>query len=264
MPTLNIADLSLAIVWLYFGIRGYLRGLVKEAGSLAAIVLGFYCAGAYHKTLTPHLTEYISGNYAGTAAYLLIFTVTLLGVWFLALAVSGMVKITMTQWADRFFGGAFGVAKGVVLTAALLFLIHLASPHPDFLKGSTLVPVLDRVSAKLSRYIPPDINEKLRKFSHKDAPDPVKAAAEKKAAPEKKPAEPVKKPETDKKSEHGKTPPEKGKADAKKPQADNKPAAKSTKADPAKEQHHAATGGKPKDASPDKTAAKAENTEKKP
>ncbi len=269
MPTLNIADLSLAIVWLYFGIRGYLRGLVKEAGSLAAIVLGFYCAGAYHKTLAPHMTEYISGNYAGTAAYLLIFTVTLLGVWFLALAVSGMVKITMTQWADRFFGGAFGVAKGVVLTAALLFLIHLASPHPDFLKGSLLVPVLDRVSGKLSRYIPPDINEKLRKFSHKDAPDPVKAATEKKAAPEKKPAEPAKpdtekKPENEKKSEHGKTPPEKGKADAKKPQTDNKPAANSGKADPAKERHHAATDGKPKDASPDKTAAKAENTEKKP
>ena len=135
-PTLNIADLSLAILWLFFAVRGYMRGLVKEAGSLAAIVTAFYLAGAYHKQLAPNLTEYISGNYAGTAAYLLIFTVTLLGVWFVALAISGIVKITMTQWADRFFGGGFGLAKGVILTAVLLFLLRLAAPDPDFLKGS--------------------------------------------------------------------------------------------------------------------------------
>ena len=124
-PTLSIADLSLAILWLFFAVRGYMRGLVKEAGSLAAIVTAFYLAGAYHKQLAPNLTEYISGNYAGTAAYLLIFTVTLLGVWFVALTISGIVKITMTQWADRFFGGGFGLAKGVILTAVLLFLLRL-------------------------------------------------------------------------------------------------------------------------------------------
>jgi uncharacterized membrane protein required for colicin V production len=265
MPTLNIADLSLAIVWLFFGIRGYLRGLVKEAGSLAAIVLGFYCAGAYHKALAPHLTDYISGNYAGTAAYLLIFTVTLLAVWFLALAVSGMVKITMTQWADRFFGGFFGVGKGVVLTAALLFLIHLASPNPDFLKGSLLVPVLDKVSGRLAHYIPPDINEKLRKFGRKDVVDPVKAAVEKKIMPDKKPAEPEKKPEPEKKAEAEKKS-ENGKpsADKAKGGEEKKAPEKKAKAEPAKERHDNASGEKPKAASTDKTAGKAENTEKKP
>lgn len=260
MPTLNIADLSLAIVWLFFAIRGYMRGIVKEAGSLAAIVLGFYVAGAYHKTLTPHLTEYISGNYAGTAAYLILFTVTLLGVWFVALAVSGMVRVTMTQWADRFFGGGFGLAKGVVLTAALLFLIHLAAPNPDFLKGSMLVPLLEKVSTKLANYIPPDLNEKLRKFSHKDAIDPIKAAMEKKAeqakaGTDKKPPE---KAEADKPAEKAKAP------EAKKPDADKKPAEKPKKAEPAKENREAKSGEKHKSASPDKTAAQADTGEKKP
>jgi uncharacterized membrane protein required for colicin V production len=255
MRTLNIADLCLVIIWLFFGIRGYIRGLVKEAGSLAAIVLGFYCAGNYHKALAPHLTEFISGNYAGTAAYLLLFTVTLIGVWFVALAVSGMVKVTMTQWADRFFGGGFGLAKGVVLTAALLFLIHLASPSPDFLKGSLLVPILEKVSAKLARYIPPDINEKLRKFGHKEQPDPIKAAAEKKPepakpAPEKKPAEPAK-PEAAKPTEAKKTEPAKKTAEHPK------------KKDAAKE-HEADDDGKTTSASKDKKTGKPEHAEKNP
>lgn len=194
MPTLNIADLTLAIVWLFFSIRGYMRGLVKEVGSLAAIAMGFYCAGTYHKALAPHLTAYISGNYAGTAAYLLIFTVVLLGVWFLALGISGIVKITMTQWADRFFGGGFGLAKGMLLTAVVLFLIHLATPHPEFLKGSMLVPILERISAKLVHFIPPDINEKLRSLGRKAPAVTITPVGEKKteSAPvktEKKPAE---------------------------------------------------------------------------
>ncbi|EFL52894.1 Colicin V production protein [Solidesulfovibrio fructosivorans JJ]] len=215
MPTLNIADLLLAIIWLFFSIRGYMRGLVKEAGSLAAIVLGFYCAGAYHKELAPHLTGFISGNYAGTAAYIILFTATLLGVWFLALAVSGMVKVTTTQWADRLFGGAFGLAKGVVLTAVLLFLIHLATPHPDFLKGSILVPLLERVSVKLARYIPPDLNDKLRKLGKKEpAAAVVKKAAESDKAPTaKKQAEPEKKP-----AEKPKAPPEKKREEKPKPE----------------------------------------------
>lgn len=264
MPTLNIADLSLAIVWLYFGIRGYLRGLVKEAGSLAAVVLAFYCAGTYHRTLTPHLTKYISGDYAGTASYLLLFTVTLLGVWFLALAISGIVKVTMTQWADRLFGGAFGLGKGVALTAVLLFLIHLAAPHPDFLKDSRLVPVIDQLSAKLIRFIPPDINEKLRRLGKKNPfkaaatqseqkPAPAKAAVETKArdaaaSPEKKPAP------TAKATEKAKT--EAQHKDAKAQGPDKKT--------PAADTHAAKSDGKPKGASAGKTAAKAESTEKKP
>ncbi|MFP5260132.1 MAG: CvpA family protein [Acidobacteriota bacterium] len=239
-PTLNIADLSLAIIWLFFAIRGYMRGLVKEVGSLAAIITAFYLAGTYHKALAPNLTDYISGNYAGTAAYLLIFTVTLLGVWFLALAISGIVKITMTQWADRFFGGGFGLAKGVILTAVLLFLIRLAAPNPDFLKGAMLVPVLDKLSARLVNYIPPDINDKLRKFGRKELPDPIKAALEKKAAAaaaataaavlDKKPAEAEKKPAEAPK-------PEPAKAVEKKPEPaaqDKKPAAAQHKPEAAK------------------------------
>lgn len=273
MPTLNIADLSLAIIWLFFAIRGYMRGLVKEVGSLAAIIMGFYLAGTYHKALAPNLTDYISGNYAGTAAYLLIFTVVLLGVWFLALAISGIVKVTMTQWADRFFGGGFGLAKGVILTAVLLFLIRLAAPDPDFLKGAMLVPVLDKISTRLVNYIPPDINEKLRKFGKKELPDPVKAALEKKAAAaaaataaavlDKKPADPDKKPAEAPKAEPAKPAEKKPEPAAKDKDADKKPAQAAGK--PAEPPHKAeakpAEPAKKPDAQP---AAKPNEPAKKP
>ena len=231
MPTLNIADLSLAILWLFFVVRGYLRGLVKEVGSLAAIIAGFYCAGTYHRTLAPHLTSYISGNYAGTAAYLIIFALALLGVWFVALAISGVVRITMTQWADRFFGGCFGLLKGVIISAVLLFLLHLAVPDPEFLSGSLLVPELRNISTRLSGYIPPDINEKLRKFSRKDLPEPVTRAVAKTAVPEKKPEQPA--PAEAKPAEKPQAPTEPAKAAAEKKPAEQTKAQTDKKSPPA-------------------------------
>ncbi len=63
-----------------------------------------------------------------------------------------MVRVTMTQRADRFFGGGFGLAKGVVLTAALLFLIHWPRPT-RFSQSSMLVPLLEKVS-EAGNYIP--------------------------------------------------------------------------------------------------------------
>ena len=281
MPTLNIADLSLAIIWLFFAFRGYMRGLVKEVGSLAAITMGFYMAGSYHKVLAPNLTGYISGNYTGTAAYLLIFTVVLLAVWFVALAISGIVKVTMTQWADRFFGGGFGVVKGVILTAVVLFLIRLAAPDPDFLKGAMLVPVLDRISSKLVNYIPPDINEKLRKFGKKELPDPIKAALEKKAAAaaaataaavlDKKPADPDKKPAEAPKPEPARPAekkPEPAAKDAEKKPAPTpgKPAEAPHKPEPAKPADAKAAATKPGDTKPAdaKPADPAKKSEAKP
>jgi len=198
MPHFNIADLALALIWLYCSFRGYLRGLVKEVGSLAAIATGFYCAGVYHKALAPRVAQYISGNYAGTAAYLIIFTAALFGVWFLTLAASGIVKITMTEWADRFFGGAFGLMKGVLLTAVILFLVQLAAPHPDWIKDARLVPVLERLTSRFVQYIPPGINEKLRAWT-KNVPSAAVAADDKK-----KPASPARPDMTEKTADQAK------------------------------------------------------------
>ena len=160
---MNIADLALGLIWGFFFIRGYFRGLVRELGALAALVSGFYLAKTYQGELAPYLTEYITGNYAEIAAYLLIFTVALMCVWLLVLGLAGLVKVATAQWADHLFGGLFGLTKGVVLTAAVLFIFSMLSPNrPEFLTGSKLVPLLDKVSAALSGYVPENLMEKVR------------------------------------------------------------------------------------------------------
>lgn len=158
----NIADLTLVILFGFFAIRGYMRGLAKELGAVAAILLGAYVAGKYGPEAVPYISPYVSGSYAGAAAYILVFTAVLALVWFVALGVSGLAQVTMTAWADRLFGGLFGLAKGVILAAALLYLVTLAAPNPPFLADSRLVPYLRRVSDLLSSQIPEEVKERLK------------------------------------------------------------------------------------------------------
>ncbi len=160
---MNVADMVLAIIWIFFFIRGYFRGLVHELGALAALICAFYAARTYSPLAAPYLTGWVTGSSATAAAYILIFALTLLGVWMLVLGMAGLVKIAMVQWADRLFGGFFGLAKGVVLTAALLFLyIQVAGARPEWLSHSKLAPVLDSIVSAVSSYAPPNLVEKIK------------------------------------------------------------------------------------------------------
>jgi uncharacterized membrane protein required for colicin V production len=172
---MNIADLVLLLAWGFFFLRGYMRGLVKEVGSLAALVVGFYAAANYHQEVTPYLSSHISGNYAQIAAYLLVFTASLLGVWFLVLGLSRLVSITMTQWADKLFGGAFGLAKGVLLAAVVFFFMTTLGHKPDFLKTSRLAPFVEMAGDLVAGYIPPDIKDKLHTAAE-EVPKAIEAA----------------------------------------------------------------------------------------
>ncbi|QLA15248.1 CvpA family protein [Desulfolutivibrio sulfoxidireducens] len=172
---MNIADLVLLLAWGFFFLRGYMRGLVKEVGSLAALIVGFYAAANYHQEVTPYLSGHISGNYAQIAAYLLVFTASLLAVWFLVLGLSKLVSITMTQWADKLFGGAFGLAKGVLLAAVVFFFMTTLGHRPDFLKSSRLAPFVEKAGDLVSGYVPPDIKSKLQTAAE-EVPKAMEAA----------------------------------------------------------------------------------------
>jgi len=160
---MNVADMVLAIVWIFFFIRGYFRGLVQELGALAALVCAFYLAKTYSPMAAPYLTGWVTGSSATAAAYILIFVLSLFAVWMLVLGLAGLVKVAMVQWADRLFGGVFGLAKGVMLTAAILFIyIQVAGAKPEWLAHSKLAPLLDSIVNALSGYAPPALVEKIK------------------------------------------------------------------------------------------------------
>lgn len=191
---MNIADLALLVIWGFFFFRGYYRGLVKEAASILALILGFKLAVAYSPQLAPHLTPLVSNEaFASPAAFILIFVGVMIACSLAVTGLTALMKLTLIDWANKFFGGFFGLAKGVLITALALWIWTVLLPKPDFMNSSRLVPVLEKVNGYLSQYIPPDWNKKLKSLT----PPPVtpqKKVEEPKPQPQSKP-KPEQKPE---------------------------------------------------------------------
>jgi len=162
----NIADLALIIIWGFFFFRGYIRGLVKEAASILALVLGFKLAVAYSPVVSPHLTPLVSNAaFAAPAAFIIIFVAVMIACSLVVSGLTTLMKLTLIDWANKFFGGFFGLAKGILITALVLWVWTALLPRPDFMASSRLLPVLEKVDAVLSQYIPPDWKQKLKNLT---------------------------------------------------------------------------------------------------
>jgi len=180
--------MALLIIWGFFFFRGYYRGLVKEAASILALILGFKLAVAYSPQVAPYITPLVSNQaFASPAAFILIFVGTMIACSFVVSGLTALMKLTLIDWANKFFGGFFGLAKGILITAVVLWIWTALLPKPDFMQSSRLVPVLEKVDATLSQFIPPDWKQKLKTLT----PPPV--VPQKKAVEDPKPkAKPAK------------------------------------------------------------------------
>ena len=182
---MNIVDLSLLIIWGFFFFRGYYRGLVKEAASILALVLGFKLAVAYSPQVSPHLTPLVSNPaFAAPAAFIIIFVGVMVACSFVVTGLTALMKLTLIDWANKFFGGFFGLAKGILITAVVLWIWLVLLPKPEFMESSRLVPVLEKVDGYISQYIPPDWKQKLKSLT----PPPI--APQKKVVQEPPPPKP--------------------------------------------------------------------------
>ena len=186
---MNITDLALLIIWGFFFFRGYFRGLVKEAASILALVLGFKLAVAYSPQVSPHLLPLVSNPaFAGPAAFILIFVGTMIACSLIVVGISGIMKLTLIDWANKFFGGFFGLAKGVLLTAVVFWIWTTLLPKPDFMQQSRLVPMLEKVDEFISQYVPPDWKAKLKSLTPSPLTPQKKVIAEPAPAPAAAPA----------------------------------------------------------------------------
>ena len=167
---MNIADLALLIIWGFFFFRGYYRGLVKEIASIVALALGFKLAVLYAPRAAPYVNQLVSNpTFAAPAAFILIFVGVMVACSIVVAVISGLMRLTLIDWANRLFGGVAGLAKGILLTAVLLWIWFVVLPRPEFMASSRLVPILERVDDALARFIPPDWKQKLKSLT----PEPL-------------------------------------------------------------------------------------------
>lgn len=132
---MNLFDIIIAAVLLFFSLKGLLRGFVNEAASLTALLLGGWLAYRYYPLLAAplHAALHIPSYISAFLAFLLI----LLGIGILAHILGNMIttalSLAMLGSINRAGGLLVGAAEGALLLC-MLFSVGNADYMPELLK----------------------------------------------------------------------------------------------------------------------------------
>lgn len=129
----------------FSAIVSLLRGFVREVMSLAGWVVAFFVASQFYPYLSGYLTQidsvYIRNGVA--VAILFIFTLIISGI--VNYLLGQLVDKTGLTGTDRVLGAGFGVLRGILVVAAMLFFLDTftQAAQSEWWKGSQLIPHFD-------------------------------------------------------------------------------------------------------------------------
>lgn len=141
-------------------VNGLREGFVRMGIGLAALVGGFFCASWFGGMLAGALSPYIhSRPLASIAAFLTIFLGVILAGALVGTVMTRLLKIIGLSPIDRLLGGAFGVARGVVVIVVVAMVITAFAPKslPGAIRRSTLAPYVFESSRVVSAATPYEI-----------------------------------------------------------------------------------------------------------
>jgi membrane protein required for colicin V production len=154
----NWIDLTLLVVLLLFGLRGYFRGLFREVFSLVGLVAGFIGAARYAEPVARHFEGYWNAPpivFKGVVfmiCFFVIYVLCNLTGWLLHRS----ARVLFLQTLNRVGGVVLGVGKGTALAALAVFAMTSTTAMPrsarEKLDNAYLVSPLSHLADNLIRF----------------------------------------------------------------------------------------------------------------
>lgn len=133
---MNYIDIIIVIPLLWGAYKGYTKGFIIEAASIAALLLGIY--GAIHFSV--YTSELLIDNFNIGSKYLplisfaLTFILIVIAVHFVARLVNKLIKAVALNFVNRIAGAVFGVAKFALIISIILNLLNKFDNKSEFIK----------------------------------------------------------------------------------------------------------------------------------
>jgi membrane protein required for colicin V production len=129
---MNWLDLLLILILAASIASSFARGFTREVIGLAAAVAGLLCGLWFYRMAGSAVRTYVgSPEAANLIGFLLIFALALVIGWILSVLAGMAMKVVGLSWLDRLMGAAFGVARGVIISVALITAIVAWAPGRD-------------------------------------------------------------------------------------------------------------------------------------
>ena len=155
--TFNWLDLLIIGLLGLSGLVGLVRGLVREVLSMVSWGLAIWVGISFSGTLEGYLENSIPSPTARiAAAFGILFILTLLITGMIGFLLTRILESTGLSGIDRFAGLLFGLARGVLIIAVLVFLARSTPlPKEPWWRDSQLMPMFQSMALWLESQLPP-------------------------------------------------------------------------------------------------------------
>lgn len=159
---MNWLDVSILVVIALSALFGATRGLVREALSLGGWVLAIWVALEFSPRLSDAMLSVISiVSLRFFLSFVLLFIVTLVLAALLSNLISQKVRKSSLNGTDRALGGLFGVMRGVVVVAVLIWLAGFTKlPHQMGWERSKLASYFEQTVGWARTMVPANVGKK--------------------------------------------------------------------------------------------------------
>jgi len=161
----NWIDLTLAVLMIFSIISslklGFTRTAIGLLSTILALVFGLRYYRAVAVSLRPHISRTPAADIAG-------FLIVFVGIIMLGEVVTGMlarfIRSTDLVWLDRALGGAFGVVRGFLFGAIMIWGLMALMPVPPklVLSESRLAPCVMDAARKVADASPDEVKRTFR------------------------------------------------------------------------------------------------------
>ena len=171
MPTfseLNLFDLVVAVIFLFFLVRGLWVGFMRQLAAFFALVGSYYLAGQYAARVLPFTERFVDNpKLTFLVSFIIVFLVAALVFTLIGKVLHRFMQITLLGWLDRSSGLVLGGVKAAVVASLLyMFLASSLSTTNELLRKSYSSPYLKQGAVILQSFID---DPRLRKyFAQKD------------------------------------------------------------------------------------------------
>ncbi len=159
---MNVLDIIILSVMLFFIVKGVFRGFIREVASLSGIILGIWLANQFQPQATAFLKPHLPAtSYLPLISFAAIFIFILIVCNVLGWALKLFFSKVFLGWLDRTLGAGLAVLKGVILTYLVIVLLNLfLPPSTPILARSVLRPWIIESYQSVVDLISPDHYEK--------------------------------------------------------------------------------------------------------
>jgi len=158
---MNAIDIIIIIPLIWFGFKGFRNRLIKEAGSLAALILGIWGAMKLSVYTEQYVDSYTSASaqYIPVIAFAVTFLAIIIGVFLISGLLDRFVNTINLDWLNKLGGVVFGALKIAFILSGIIFMFNRFNHDKqwvktDYLNGSLLYGHVEKLVPAICPFIP--------------------------------------------------------------------------------------------------------------